>query len=494
VRLFKKAAAGLLGLVALLVVIVLGRTLMFRPRPVVAVPLVELAVDAEAAAQRLAKGITFPTVSNQDKKDNEPATFVAYQEYLARTYPAVHKSLHLEKIGGLSLVYTWKGKDLSKPPVVLMGHQDVVPVAPGTEKDWGHAPFSGDIADGYIWGRGALDDKVMVQAILEAVEALLAQQYQPARTIYLAFGHDEEVGGVEGMKLVVQWLRKQGVNEVALVLDEGLPMAAGLFPGIDSLTALIGVAEKGYVSLELGVDGDGGHSAMPPPHSNIGILAQAIRRLEENPFPLQLTPVVEAQFERLGPDMPFKSRLVLANRWLFKGLLLQTLARQPKTAAFVRTTTAATMFNAGVKDNVLPMQARAVVNFRILPGETVTTVTRRVHRLVADERVRLRVLGAADDPSPVSDPRGPPFQLIEQTIRETWGTPDLKVAPILIIGATDAKHFSSLSRNIFRLTAVRVESPADTARWHGTNERVPLKEYAKSIGFFQLLIKRFETL
>jgi len=185
---------------------------------------------------------------------------------------------------------------------------------------------------------------------------------------------------------------------------------------------------------------------------------------------------------------------VLANLWLCKGLFLRTLARQPKTAAFVRTTTAATMFNAGVKDNVMPSQATAVINFRILPGETVASVTQRVRAIINDDRVKLRALGSSDDPSPASDPRSKPFQLVERTIREIWGVPDLRVAPILVIGGTDARHFSGLSRHVLRFTAVRVESPADSARWHGTNERVLVKEYAKSIGFFQRLMTRLETL
>src|SRR5262249_1891182 len=172
----------------------------------------------------------------------------------------------------------------------------------------------------------------MLQAILEAVETLLIQKHQPARTIYLAFGHDEEVGGADGMKAVVQSLQAKGIKEVALVLDEGLPIAPGLFPGINGPTALVGIAEKGYLSLELRVDGEGGHSAMPPRHSNIGILAQAIRRLEDNPFPLRLTPVVKSQFDYLGPEMPFKSRVVLANLWLFRGLFMQTMSHSPKTA------------------------------------------------------------------------------------------------------------------------------------------------------------------
>jgi len=493
-KLLKKFLAGLILAAAGLVAIVLIRTATFKSSQMTGVRPVTIPVEAGAAAERLSKGLVFPTVSNQEKKRDDPAAFLGYHHYLARIYPRVHAQLKLEKVGGLSLLYTWTGKDPSKAPVLIMGHQDVVPVVPGTEKDWEHAPFSGEIANGYVWGRGALDDKVMVQAILEAVEALLAQNFQPARTIYLAFGHDEETGGTDGMKAVVEKLKTKGVKDIACVLDEGLPIAPGLFPGIAAPTALIGIAEKGYLSLELSVAGDGGHSSIPPRHSNIGVLAQAIRRLEDNPFPLRLTPVVKSQFDTLGPEMPFKSRLVLANLWLFRGLFIRTLALNPKTAAFLRTTTAVTMFNAGVKENVLPPQATAVVNFRILPGDTVESVTHRVREVVNDDRVKIRSISTSNDPSPISDPHGKEFVLLDRTIREIWGETEIKVAPLLIIGGTDARHFSDLSRNIYRFTALQVESSADMERWHGTNERVLIREYAKSIGFFQLLIQRLENL
>ncbi|HXJ55730.1 MAG TPA: M20 family peptidase [Verrucomicrobiae bacterium] len=490
----KRTLAGLLIFVVVLIAVGLYRTAAFPSKQLSGVPVIQVAVAADAAAERLAKGIAFPTVSNQNKQDTDRAAFIAYHEYLARVFPHVHEQLILEKPGNLSLLYTWKGKDPSKAPVVIMGHQDVVPVVPGTEKDWEHPPFSGALTNGYVWGRGALDDKVMVQAILEAVETLLIQNHQPSRTIYLAFGHDEEVGGADGMKAVVQSLKAKGIKQVALVLDEGLPIAPGLFPGINGPTALVGIAEKGYLSLELRVDGEGGHSAMPPRHSNIGILAQAIRRLEDNPFPLRLTPVVKSQFDYLGPEMPFKSRLVLANLWLFRGLFMQTMSRSPRTAAFLRTTTATTMFNAGVKENVMPTRATAVVNFRILPGDSVNAVTHRVREMINDDRVQIREVSPPDEPSPVSDTHSQAYALLDRTIREIWGTPDLKVAPLLVIGGTDARHFSELSRNIFRFTAVQVESAADSGRWHGTNERVLIREYAKSIGFFQLLIQRLENL
>ena len=294
------------------------------------------------------------------------------------------------------------GSDPSLEPVVLMGHQDVVPVVPGTEKQWEHGPFSGDIAGGYIWGRGSLDDKITVLAVLEAVEMQLKKGFKPKRTIYLAFGQDEEVGGPEGMGNLVAVLKSRGVDKVAFVLDEGVPLTTGLFPGIKGPLALIGTAEKGSASLQLKIEGAGGHSSMPPEKSNIGILAKAVTKLEENPFPYRITQGVRDQYRFLGPELPEAYRKMLAEVALGGGRheakpdpvgasaaeppkfgadptvgfandseksFIHIMTGNPQTRAMLRTTTAVTMFNAGVKDNVLPFSATAVVNFRILQGK-----------------------------------------------------------------------------------------------------------------------------
>lgn len=487
------------------------------------VALVNVQVDANAAAKRLSKAITFATVSNQDRKDFDEAAFRAWHQYLVDTYPLVHKTLKREIVGDprkFSLLYTWEGKNPSLPPVVLMAHQDVVPVVPGTESQWEHGAFSGDIAGGYIWGRGSLDDKIMVLAILEAVEMHLQKNFQPNRTILLVFGQDEEVGGPEGMKHVVQTLRSRGINEVALVLDEGLPLTTGLFPGITAPLALIGTAEKGYVSLQLKVEGAGGHSAMPPKNSNIGILAQAITKLEANPFPFRITKAVRDQFRFLGPELPEKTRAVLADvafggeaqatapspqvpdqgfssiaqtasQWQNSSeeQFVKYMLTGPQTEAMLHTTTAVTMVSGGIKDNVLPPSATAVVNFRILQGETIESVMQRVKTVIGDDRVTVTDISASINPSPVSDPYGKEYQLIEESIRQTWGTPELVVSPYLVIGGADAKYFAaSIAKNVFRFTAVRVESAADAGRWHGVNERVLVNEFAKSIGFFHQFI------
>ncbi len=493
------------------------------------VSVVEVPLDTDAAARRLSKAITFPTVSNQDRSDFDEKAFKDFHQYLADTYPLVHSTLKREVLGEprkFSLLYTWSGKNPSLPPIVLMGHQDVVPVVPGTEGQWEHGPFSGDIADGYIWGRGSLDDKIMILAILEAIEMHLKNGFQPTRTIYLAFGQDEEVGGPEGVKQIVQVLKSRGVNEIALVLDEGLPLTTGLFPGINSPIALIGTAEKGYASLQLKVAGAGGHSAMPPKHSNIGILAQAISKLEDNPFPYRITQAVRDQFRFLGPELPEKTHGILADvafgkeaemaaateqeqapeyaenaavAWQRQNTsedqFIQYMLTGPQTTAMLHTTTAVTMVSGGVKDNVLPPVASAVVNFRILQGETVQSVIDRVKSIIDDDRVEVTDISASIDPSPVSDPYGKEYKLIEQSIRQTWGTPDLVVSPYLVIGGADAKWFAaSIAKNVFRFTAVHVESAADTARWHGVNERVLVSEYARSIGFFHNFIANAEAL
>jgi carboxypeptidase PM20D1 len=494
------------------------------------VAVVNVPIDADGAAQRLSAGIKFPTISNQDRKDFDEQAFKNWQTFLEKTYPLAHKAMKRELVGdprAYSLLYSWTGTNPALAPIVLMGHQDVVPVVPGTEKQWEHGAFSGDIADGYIWGRGSLDDKIMVQAILEAIERHLKNRFKPNRTIYLAFGQDEEVGGSEGVKHIVAALKSRGIKEIAMVLDEGLPLAPCLFPGIDSPIALIGTAEKGYVSLELKVAGAGGHSAMPPKNSNIGILALAITKLEANPFHYRITQAVRDQFRFMGPELPEKHHQILADvafgkeadvaksakpqrsseyteniavAWQAQNpsedTFIKYMLTSPMTTAMMHTTTAVTMVSGGVKENVLPPFATAVVNFRILQGETVKSVIERVKEIIDDDRVEVTDISASIDPSPVSDPYGKEYKLIEKSIRQTWGTPDLVVTPYLVIGGADAKWFaaSGMTKNVYRFTAVRVESAADTARWHGVNERVLIDEYAKSIGFFYQFIANAQEL
>ncbi len=485
-------------LALLAIVLVLGATLTLHavrlpslqggPEEAVVVP-----VDTTAAAEHLAGAIRIPTISNERVEDTDTAAFTALHEYFARTYPLVHERLTLETVSNLSLLYTWEGTDPGLAPMVLMGHQDVVPVIPGTEGDWTHPPFSGDIVDGAVWGRGSLDDKISVVTTFEAVEGLLRDGFQPKRTIYLAFGHDEERGGTRGAKEIVALLASRGV-EPAFVLDEGGGMTQGMIPGVDRTVAIVGVAEKGYVNLQLRVNGPGGHSSAPPKQTNIGILADAITELEEHPFPARLEAGSLSAIQHIAPEMAFGPRLVLGNLWLFKPLLTKAMTMSQESAPMVRTTTATTIIAGGVKANVLPITAHAIVNFRILPGETRESVLARVRDVIGDDRVQVDVYGDdAVDPSSVSDADGPAFKLLARTVRQVTPDNDVIVTPYLVTAGTDAKYWSGRSPGVFRFLAAKLTGDA-MGQIHGTNEHVPVAEVARSVGFLTQLIRNSDSM
>jgi carboxypeptidase PM20D1 len=487
-------------LAVLAVVVVVAGVVAFRAarlesrQPTEVGDAVTAAVDSAGAVERFQGAIRIPTISHERVEDTDSAAFRAFHAYLEESYPLVHERLERETVGDLSLLYTWRGTDPEADPVVLMGHQDVVPVIPGTEEDWTHPPYGGVLADGYVWGRGTMDDKVSVISILEAVEALLAEGYQPERTVYLAFGHDEEVGGVRGASAIAQLLESRDAEPYAFVLDEGGAVVRGMIPGIEDAVAVVGIAEKGYVNLELVVEGEGGHSSTPPEHTNIGILAEAIGELEENPFPAELEGPARDMFTWLAPEMSFGGRAVFANLWLFEPLVVRMLLADPETAAMVRTTTAVTIVGGGVKANVLPIRAQALVNHRILPGETRESVLERVRSVIDDDRVQVRIVGdEAVDPSPVSDPEGEAFQMLARTIHRSLAGEDVVVTPYLVMGGTDSKYYSGRSSDVFRFIPAPVDADA-LSRAHGTDERMSVEGLLTSIRFFQQLIRSSDGL
>ncbi|MFP2930210.1 M20 family peptidase [Pyxidicoccus sp. 3LG] len=468
----------LLG-ICLLASVVLVRAVRFTSRQITPEAPEPFTVDADAAAARLAGSLRLRTLAASDGVPAEDAAFVALHDYLREHFPRVHSTLRRETVGTHSVLYTWPGTDPSLKPMLLMGHLDVVPVERGTEASWTRPPFSGDVADGYVWGRGALDDKGSVLAIMEAVEGLLAAGHPPRRTVLLAFGADEEVGG-KGAETMARLLGERGVK-LESVLDEGGMMMTGTVPGVTAPVALVGVAEKGFVSAELVVEGEGGHSSMPPKQTAVGVLSRAVTRLEEEPMGAELRGGSRALFEFVGPEMPFGMKLVFANLWLFEPLVLRQLEAQPSTNAAVRTTTAATMFEGSVKDNVLPARARAVVNFRILPGDSVEGVLAHVRRVVDDPRVKVGTLNFKSEPSPVSRTDSEAWGVLQRSIRQVF--PEAVAAPYLMVGATDARYFTELSDSVYRFMPLRLER-ADLARLHGKDERVSVAGYASAVRFY----------
>ncbi|XXR64992.1 M20 family peptidase [Sorangium sp. So ce388] len=493
-----------LGVVALLLILVV-KALTTRSRQIGAETAEGVPIDEAKAAEHLARAITFKTISEQpattlDAQTTPPAgeastsvdAFLGLHRALEEMFPRTHQTLTREVVGGLSLLYTWKGKDAGKPPILLMAHQDVVPVEPGTEGGWQKPPFEGTIDGGYVWGRGSIDFKNGVVGILEAVEALLNQGHSPSRTVYLAFGHDEELGGPKGASAIVDLLASRNVR-LEYALDEGMFLTQGIIKGVARPVGLIGLAEKGYVSVELVVETEGGHSSVPPRPTGVGILARAIDRLESHPIPASLDGPARLLFETLAPEMPLlPNRLILSNLWLLEPIATLSLAGNPATAAMIRTTTAPTMLDGGIKDNVLPKRVRAVVNFRIRPGDSVEAVLDHVARTVDDPRVKVQILGGGKgkEPSPVSSVEGFGYRSIERTIRQVF--PDAIVAPSLVLGGTDSAHYQRVADGVYRFCPTRLMDE-DRARFHGTNERISVKNFAEVARFYAQLIKNADA-
>lgn len=314
---------------------------------------------------------------------------------------------------------------------------------------------------------------------------LLHEGFRPERTFYLAYGHDEEVGGEQGAAQIAALLKARGI-ELEMVVDEGGVIGEGVLAGVADPVALVGVAEKGFVSLELSTRVQGGHSSLPPPQSAIGILSAAVARLESTQMRPRLEGPTRQLFDRVGPRFPFFQRALFANLWLTRPVVVRALEQNVATNAMVRTTTAVTMLDAGTKDNVLPSYARAVVNFRILPGDNISAVVDHVREVVDDDRVNVRIVGRfRSEPSAISNVDSGAFHTLERAIRGV--APDVVVAPYLVVVVTDSRHYGELSRNIFRFLPLRLTSN-DLQRMHGIDERIGIQQYEEAIRIYRRLI------
>jgi carboxypeptidase PM20D1 len=480
---------GLVGLLLAALALVLAvNTWRQGSRQVAVTPLAPIAIDDLGAAESLSVAIRARTVSSRDDPRLNADQFEALQAHLQARYPKLHATLKRETVGGLSLLYTWPGSDPQALPILLMAHQDVVPVAPGSEKDWLAEPFAGTVKDGFIWGRGSWDDKANLIAQMEAVEMLVAAGFQPKRTIYLAFGADEEVGGLRGAKATAALLAERQVR-LDFIVDEGLLITEGVMPGLKAPAAIVGIAEKGYMSVQLRVPATPGHSSMPPPagSSAIAMMSAALGRLDDRQLPARIQGVAREMFATVAPEMSGFGRVALSNLWLFGPLVKKQLEAGASTAAMLHTTTALTIVEAGNKENVLPGQAEATVNFRLLPGDTLAGTLAHVKDTVADPRFQFETLPGAVEPSKVAPTDSASYKLIERTVRELF--PGTVVAPGLMIGGTDSQHYSAVSDHIYKFSPVRAKAE-DLARFHGTNERISAANLAELIRFYHRLLSQ----
>ncbi|MCC5908145.1 MAG: M20 family peptidase [Balneolaceae bacterium] len=482
---FKKILLVLLGVFLTLAVILLVNTFRLGHTQIEPGELMIVEDwDRDAMIDRFSRSLQFQTLSS-DEIERDTSEFLAFLDFIEEEFPLVHDTLERTLFGELTPLYYWEGSDPSLDPIMLMGHYDVVPVDSTDIDGWTYEPFSGRVADGYIWGRGAIDNKINVMWILETTEYLLTNAYQPQRGIYFMFGHDEEIGGRDGAREVARYLQDRNEN-LYFVLDEGGAVLTDALP-LDKPSALVGIAEKGYISLELIARTPGGHSSIPPQEMAISELSKAIVKLHQNQFSARLEGTAEKMFDSVASKFPFTFRLIYGNRRATSGLLKRALLSDSGTAAMVRTTIAPTMFRSGVKDNVLPNEARAVVNFRILPGDSFETVKEHVENVIDNDKITIREYASFQiSPSPVSGIDGSAYRILQQTIMDRFQ--DVYVAPYLVMAATDSRYFTTLTDQVYRFTPFMM-SVRGMEMIHGTNERVRVEDYEGAIDFYHHLIR-----
>jgi len=442
-------------------------------------------LDIKAISQRLSEAIQIKTISYSREHKPGPE-FNEFISWLKLNYAEVFAQLELTVLNDYTLLLRWEGQN-SNSPVLLSAHYDVVPVIPGTAKLWQQPPFSGHIDSTHIWGRGALDDKSAVIALLEATSLMLKQGISPKRTVYLAFTHDEEIGSEKGSKAIAEYLQANNIK-LAWSLDEGSFVLSDMIDGMPMPVASINVAEKGYLNIELSVQGEGGHSSVPPKQTAIGVLSQAVSRVQNSPMEGGLEGVSAEMFDVLSRYMPFRQRFFFANRWLFNSALEKQMSEVSFANAMLRTTTAPTMISGGVKENVLPIYTSANINFRLHPRDSVEKVVDHVQKVIDDPRVTIQSK-EAQEASPVASTQSEGFKLLANASRENFG--DVIVTPSITVGGTDSKYYQLVAKDSFRFNPM-VIGKEDISGFHGNNERISIENMRLAVLFYARLIQSLE--
>ena len=438
----------------------------------------DVKVNGDRAQQNLSTLIKFETVSNADYDKTDKAVFAAYRAKLKELYPNVTAASEYKELGNTAMLFKIKGKS-SENPSVLMSHYDVVPVE---EDRWQHPPVCGDIIDGVLWGRGAIDTKITMVGIMEALEDLLADGFMPENDLYLSFGGDEEVGGISA-PAVVDYMEANGIKP-ALVLDEGGAVVDGVFPGVNKPIAVIGIGEKGIAQVEFTATSSGGHSSTPTVHTAVGKLAKTIVNLENKPFKAQVTEPVAGLFRKVGPHSPFALRMVFGNMWLFKGLLGRLASvLGGEINAMMRTTVAATMAQGSKQHNVLPNVATANVNVRLL--NNVNQQQAQAHfDSVCSKDVTCRFI-SYQDASPYASTESQAWHKVEKAVGDTWR--DAIVSPYLMLAGSDSRRFSRICRDVYKFSAMAL-SKEERGLIHNDNERIAVEKIDQCVEFFHRLI------
>ena len=478
------AVIAIVGAAALVGAVAIARA-MLVPAPVEASAPPPPPIDPNLAAAHLAQALRFQTVSygNGVKEKERSAALQEMHTWMERTYRYLHEAAPQEQFGE-SLLFVWRGTDENLPPVLLMAHLDVAPVAPGTEKDWTHAPFSGDIVDGFVWGRGAFDDKSSAIAILEAGERLSASGFQPRRTIMFALGEDAEAGG-KGNAAIARALQSRGVH-FAWVLDEGTAILNQPYPGVTTPVAFVSVAEKGFVSLELVAKGESGQGARPARDTAAPRLDDALKAVLNRPFVSDLDDIQRAKIEVLAPLAPFNERIKLANLWLLKPMVIGAMESNAETAGILSTTIMPANARTERKENAAPLAARAVIDVHTHQRDNIDSVIAHVKQAINNPNVDVKVLSETQSQaSKVVDLGSRAYIYISREIAANFAVP---VAPDLMPAATDSRHYLPVADAVLRFRPFPADA-SDLPRVHGTNERVAVSDLGPAVGFYMRLIQ-----
>ncbi|MBQ7095191.1 MAG: M20/M25/M40 family metallo-hydrolase [Clostridia bacterium] len=470
-----------LGLLVLFLAVVLIRTLAFCPLPEREANHAPIDFDKEKAVEDLAAMIRCKTISDQDSSKEDEGEFEKFIALLSERFPLVHKTCSLHRPDRRALLYCWQGRE-EGDPTVLMAHYDVVSVE---AENWSRDPFCGEIEDGVLWGRGTLDTKGTLNAILQSVEYYIQKGFTPKNTIYLAFGGDEEING-NGAPSIVQWFKDHSIHP-ALVVDEGGAVVQGAFPGVKRSCALVGIAEKGLMNVAFEFSGNGGHASAPPVHTAVGLLSRACLRLEGHPPKGKLTKPVAEMFNVLGRHSTFAYKLIFANLWCFSPLLkLICKFSGGELNAMVRTTCAFTTMQGSKGLNVMPPYAKMTANMRIICEDTVKETLEYVKKTVADPKIKISLMNGTD-PSPISRTEGKGWEDVSAAIHDTW--PEALVSPYLMMACSDSRHYRDLSDCVYRFSAMAL-SKEERGMIHGNDERIPLETIHRAVEFYIRLIKK----
>lgn len=466
----------------------------------------------DSALYRFSGGIKIPTISTGELGDFDYTSFDVFKEYIMKTYSLVYQRTDHYEVNGYGLVFKLKGSNPALKPILFLSHMDVVPPgdAPILHKEenifnpldkavpaiqnvagkWDYPPFSGAVANGRIYGRGTLDMKGMLFSLMESMTGLIKEGYTPQRDIYLAFGFDEEVGGRKGAEKIAADFKQRGLDFDAVYDEGGVVLEKGSIGGIDADVALIGCAEKGFLSARIKVKGLGGHSSMPPLESAIGKAAIIMQRLEDDQMKPALTPLIQEFFDNVGGAMSFTTRMAIANKWLLRPIFLSQLAKNNSTNALVRTTTALTMMKGSDGTNVLSPEVSFVVNFRLLPGNTVQEVKEHIAKATKGFDVEIEEIDNTRAASNVSPTSTKAYQMIEAGIQQIF--PNALTTPYLTVGGTDAYKYQIVSKNIYRFIPFKINS-AEQQSIHSTNEYISIENYQKMIHYFTYIMRNYDS-